>query len=194
MNSVLVLLQKKIPPKWEIQTFFENNVYVELKYPFIKYAMDNVQLYNIQGYKTLIIPGAYSVDKYYRLQMGFQWFKDEQLSTEEMEEGFRLATEKCSYGVELILSHTCPSIFEPTDLFLSQIDQSMVDISMERYLGRIEFKIPYKVWAWGHYHQHREYPRKQVCPSLTHPRRIMLFHDVIELNDLMNSKDLVKKL
>lgn len=186
------ILAEENPSDWEIQTFFGNKVYVELKYPNIKYAMDDVQLYNIGGYDSLIIPGAYSVDKYWRLQNGYSWFPQEQLSTEEMKKGLELINNL--EAIELILSHTCPISFEPTDLFLPQIDQSMVDKTMERYLGKIDYELPYKVWAWGHYHQHREYSRDSVCPSLTDPRCIMLFDSAVELNELMNSKDLVTKL
>ena len=32
---------------------------------------------------------------------------------------------------------------------------------MERYLGEIEYKINYKLWLWGHFHDYRVYPRYQ---------------------------------
>ena len=86
-----------------------------------------------------------------------------------------------------MLSHTCPVIYEPTDLFLSIVDQSMVEKDMERYLGQIEYQLDYKAWLWGHYHQFRDYPR-------TDERyRTMLFNDAaVDLKDYMIGK--VEKL
>lgn len=148
------------PDLWYTEGFFDNTVYVEKDYPDIKYALDEVAVYNIDGYKTLTIPGAYSVDKHYRLAHHWNWFKNEQLSDEEMERG-RRTIQLNNYKFDLVLSHTCPIGFEPIDLFLSQINQSTVDKTMEQYLGEIEVTITYKIWLWGHFHHYRVYPRFQ---------------------------------
>ena len=68
---------------------------MENEFPHIKYALDEVALYWIpygenKYYQTLVIPGAYSVDKYYRLQNGWSWFEGEQLTAAEMEKGLDL--------------------------------------------------------------------------------------------------------
>lgn len=147
--------------KWRLDFFFSNAVIVEKKYPHIKYAFDDITIYDIHGYKTLVIPGAYSVDKYYRLMKGWKWFEEEQLTQEEMEEGKQIIQEE-NYNFDLILSHTCPISYEPTDLFLSTIDQSTVDKTMERYLGEIEYTTNYKLWLWGHFHHYRIYPRSET--------------------------------
>ena len=165
------------PDQWEQSYSLGGPVWVEKKYPNMKYAMDYPQLYDIcygtqeiiynppinwKGeikflrYKTLVIPGAYSVDKYYRLAQGWTWFEDEQLTLEEMDLGRSIIEQ--TPAVDIILSHTAPIVYEPTDLFLKQVDQSMVDKTMERYLGEIEYKTDYKLFLWGHYHQHRVYP------------------------------------
>ena len=145
------------PDQWSLEPFFEGSIRIENNYPDIKYAMDIPYIYNIDGYKTLVIPGAYSVDKYYRLSKGWTWFEDEQLSEKEMNLGRRLIEQDPAF--DLILSHTCPISYEPTDLFLPQIDQSLVDKTMERYLGEIEYKTEYKLWLFGHFHSYRIYPR-----------------------------------
>lgn len=59
---------------------------------------------------------------------------------------------------DLVISHTCPKIFEPRDLFLASIDQSAVDKTMELYLDEIETSLSYSRWVWGHYHDDRLYP------------------------------------
>ena len=56
--------------------------YIEYEYPNIIYAKDG-EIYNINGRRFLTIGGAYSVDKWYRLRTGRQWFANEQLSKEE---------------------------------------------------------------------------------------------------------------
>ena len=147
------------PELWHIDNFFDNTIYVENNYPYIKYALDGVAIYNINGYRTLSIPGAYSVDKYYRLMHKWSWFEHEQLSEEEMKRGQRIIERDPAF--DLVLSHTCPINYEPTDLFLPQVDQSTVDKTMERYLGEIEYKVDYKLWVWGHFHHYRVYPRYQ---------------------------------
>ena len=50
-------------------------------------------------------------------------------------------------------------MYEPTDLFIKGVDQTLVDKSMERYLGEIEYDLDYDAWFWGHYHANRDYPR-----------------------------------
>ena len=159
-------------------SLFGGSAYVDDRYPNIYYAEDNVAVYDLNGLKTLVIPGAYSVDKYYRLSMGYNWFKDEQLSAEEREAGLKVC-DSIDWKCDVVLSHTCPSIYVPTDLFLSVVDQSTVDTSMERYLGGVEYRLDYKLWLWGHYHAHRVYP-------VTDGRqRVMLFNEkVMELGEL----------
>lgn len=158
---------EKNPNKWHKESFWNGFVWVENNYPYIKYAEDFVSFYYIPAgleyvspenssdddieiqkyYKTLIIPGAYSVDKYRRLEAGWSWFPQEQLSKSERLAGLSLI-EQQGWKCDLVLSHTCPIIYEPTDLFLSVVDQSMVEKDMERYLGQIEYQLDYKAWIW----------------------------------------------
>lgn len=198
---------EKYPDKWHTEEFWGNVVYVENDYPNIKYALDEVALYKIpyiqynedkspswNEYKTLVIPGAYSVDKQYRLQNGWSWFEGEQLTAAERERGLNLI-HSLRNEVDLVLSHTCPISFEPTDLFLPFVDQSMVDKTMERYLGQIEYQLQYKLMLWGHFHKYREYPRNIGIPSYSNPRQLMLYNDyVINIFDALTEKNLVKPL
>lgn len=151
----------KNPDAWHMEEFWGNQVYVENDYPYIKYALDQPAKYKIPApdggiIKTLVLPGAYSVDKYYRLANGWSWFPQEQCTEGEMAAGATLAQ---SESWDLVLSHTCPVIYEPTDLFLSVVDQSTVDKTTERWLGGIEYNLDYKLWCWGHYHANRIYPQ-----------------------------------
>lgn len=172
----------KNPDKWHYEEMYENQVLVEDAYPYIKYALDMPAVYNIEGARTLVLPGAYSVDKWHRLANDWSWFSAEQLTEEEMEIGKQLV-EDYEHDFSLILSHTCPLIFEPTDLFLSFVDQSMVDKTMERYLGEIEYDTHYDLWLWGHYHADRMYPEYDDS------QRIMLFHQALKLDNWLFKQD-----
>lgn len=182
------------PNKWHKEMFWGNWVWVEDEFPRIKYALDQPAVYHIPyiigyandgdiiwgTYKTLVLPGAYSVDKWRRLENGWSWFKDEQMSPREREDGLRLI-EKHDNKFDIILSHASPVMFEPTDLFLSVVDQNTVDKETERYLGHIEYLVEYDTWFWGHYHKFREYPR--TCGR----RQLMLYNDAaIDLVQYMN--------
>ena len=54
-------------------------VWYEEEFPNILFAQDG-EIYTINGKECLVIGGAYSVDKEYRLMNGWSWFKDEQPS------------------------------------------------------------------------------------------------------------------
>ena len=55
---------------YKTKIFNNGIVYYEDNYPNILFAKDG-EIYNFDGKSTLIIGGAYSVDKYYRLAMGY---------------------------------------------------------------------------------------------------------------------------
>lgn len=130
-------------------------VYMEEKFPLIRYFVDGGE-YTIDGKSVLVIGGAYSVDKYYRLARangGFSgWFEDEQLSAEERAE---IKMKLLGKRFDLVLTHTAPITWEPTDLFLRGIDQSTVDKSMEIWLKEIAMSVMWSHWLFGHYHADR---------------------------------------
>ncbi len=164
------------PEEWHTEEYFGNTVYVENEFPYIKYALDYPAIYNIQDLRTLVLPGAYSVDKQYRLERGMSWFENEQMNDEEMDACLNLLDD-ADWQVDLVLSHTCPVLFEPTDLFLSFVDQSQVDKTMERFFGHIEYLLTYDMWLWGHYHAERIYP------TVGDGQRIMLYTKALDLVD-----------
>lgn len=143
----------------------KNVVYMEEDFPNIRYFVDG-KIYNLLGYKCLVVGGAYSVDKWYRLaRAGYSkdeaetadpkkcgWFKDECLTAAEMA---TIMKEVKGESVDFVLSHTCPLSWEPTDLFLNGIDQSTVDKSMEVWLDELKDNVKWKYWLFGHYHADR---------------------------------------
>lgn len=135
---------------YKLNTFFGNLVYVEPEFPNLLFAVDGL-IYNIQGKECLVLGGAYSVDKWYRLQMGYKWFDSEQISDIRKIEIEDYLTERGN-KVDYVFSHTCPYYTRPVHLFLSCIDQSTVDSSMEVWLQKISNTLQYEHWYFGHYH------------------------------------------
>lgn len=149
-------------------------VYVEDKYPFLMFAKDG-EIYDIGGYKTLVIGGAYSVDKYYRQSQGYQWFSDEQPSGETRAFVER-QLEKHDWSVDVVLSHTVPYKYRPVDHFIQGLDQSTVDSGTERWLGEIEERLTYKRWYAGHFHCDRDIDELKIMY-----RKVCLFMNDTDL-------------
>lgn len=123
-------------------------VWYEKDYPNLLFAKDG-EIFELEGLKHLVIGGAYSVDKFYRLAHGANWFPDEQPSKEIKVYVEKQIREK---PFDIVLSHTCPYKYEPTEVFLPMIDQDSVDASTEHWLDRIEEQIRYIAWFCGHWH------------------------------------------
>ena len=129
-------------------------VYVEDKFPDILFAIDGM-IYDFDGKDTLVIGGAYSVDKYYRLAMGYHWFPDEQ-PDDKIKKEVETAIGMWGYEFDQILTHTCPMKYIPTEAFIPGVDQSTVDNSTEEWLNTIEDRCTYDRWLCGHFHIDKE--------------------------------------
>ena len=143
----------------------DNSVWMEEAFPNIRYFVDG-NVYNLCGHSALVVGGAYSVDKWYRLaRAGYApeeaetanpkkcgWFKDEQLTGDECGDIWDKVQDKY---YDFVFTHTAPLDWEPTDLFLNGIDQSTVDKSMEVWLNKLKDCFTWGVWCFGHYHADR---------------------------------------
>ena len=135
-------------PSYKAKEWNDGPVWYEEEYPNLLFARDG-NMYVIDGIRYLVIGGAFSVDKNYRLSRGYGWWADEQPSEEiKARVGRRVANS----GLDVILSHTCPFKYEPREAFLPGIDQSEVDSSTEEWLDTIEESVDYKAWFCGHWH------------------------------------------
>lgn len=187
---------KRNPDNWACSMINVNNIkgqmYVEKDYLNIVYAMDVPSIYMFKDYTSLIIPGAFSPDKEYRLKKGWKWFEDEQLTSNEKDAG-RFLIQRNSNKFDLVLSHTCPISYEPRDLFIPSVDQSKVDKSMEMYLGELEMSLKYKAWLWGHFHKLRDYSRDVGEVTFENPRKLMLYNNkAVELNNIFQDEYMIK--
>lgn len=168
-------------------TYVHGIVYYEPDFPNIRYFLD-YGFYDIGGYNCLIIGGAYSVDKAWRLQRCMLteetnipkksgWWANEQLSPKEMESCMRQIQAFVATGkyIDFIMTHTCPYSIEPRDMFLGFIDQSTVDDSMEHWMDEIMKTIHWNIWLFGHFHADR----------LERPHIEQYFNDIEELDEIV---------
>ncbi len=143
-------------------------VYWEREFPNLLFAKDG-EIYDLEGKRALVIGGAYSVDKRWRLASGEPWFPSEQPSEEIMDDVER-ALDRVHWRVDVVLSHTAPLKYEPVEEFLPTIDQSLVDKTTERWLDAIEARLDYGHWYLGHYHCERREAKVSI-----------LFEEFVEL-------------
>lgn len=129
-------------------------VYVEEQYPNILYAKDG-EIYDFNGKTVMPIGGAYSVDKYYRIRNGLQWFDSEQ-PDDEIKEYVERQLEAVDWKIDIILSHTVPIDAEPVWAFIPGLNQDLVDKTTEKWLQTIYDSLEFEAWYAGHYHVESE--------------------------------------
>ena len=151
---------------YKTKLFHNGIVYYEEEYPSILFAKDG-EIYKFDNKKVLVIGGAYSVDKEFRLKYGYNWYSSEQPSFETKEKILDLVNK--IKNVDVVLTHTCPYKYIPREMFLSGIDQRKVDNSLEIYLDKIEDNLNYKKWYCGHYHTDKSIDKIRF-----------MFHDIVE--------------
>lgn len=137
-------------PSYRTKQWNGGTVWVEEAFPRLLFAMDG-EIFDLEGLRHLVIGGAYSVDKFYRLARGYGWWPDEQPS-QKIKDKVVQTLDTCGWQVDTVLSHTCPYPYEPREAFLPMIDQSTVDDSTEKWLEEIERKLKYGHWFCGHWH------------------------------------------
>lgn len=151
---------------YKLVDFCGGKVWIEDEFPNLLFAKDG-EVYDFNGVSTLVIGGAYSVDKFYRQMMGYMWFKDEQPS-EEIKREVENKLNSVDWRIDCVLSHTTPVKYEPVEWFLSGINQSTVDKSTELWLDTIENKLDYKKWYCGHYHGEKKIDKVEFMFNSTH--------------------------
>ena len=158
----------------EIGTYQEaqwhgGTIYVEEAYPSIKFAKDG-EVYDFNEMKTMVLGGAYSPDKHYRLSNGLPWFIDEQPSDEIKSYAAR-QLENCGWKMDVVLSHTAPKKYQPREAFLPGFKQWMIEMEehTEKWLNEIETELDYDYWFCGHYHIQKKIDKIQF-----------LYHNVVK--------------
>lgn len=164
-------------------------VYYQIEYPRIKYFKD-WGIYTICNYTFAVVGGAYSVDKYYRLNRAglteatnqpekSGWWNNEQLTQYER---IKCLNDISCHTVDFVLTHTCPINWEPTDLFLNVVNQDTVDKTMENFLQDLERTLIYRCWLFGHYHADR----------IEHWGVEMFYKDIENIEDIIKRQDKIE--
>ncbi|WP_274421800.1 metallophosphoesterase family protein [Blautia sp. XA-2221] len=135
-------------------------VYYEEEYPHLLFAKDG-EVFELDGKQAIVMGGAYSIDKMFRLIYGYGWWEDEQPS-EEIKQYVEAQLDKLGWKVDVVLSHTTPLKYEPVEVFLTGGDQSKVDKSTEVWLDGIEDRLEYQKWYCGHYHTEKKVDRVEI--------------------------------
>lgn len=161
-------------PTYKTRDWCGGLVWYEEAYPNLLFARDG-DIFTIEGLTHLAIGGAYSVDKYYRLMRGYNWWPDEQPSDE-----IKVYVEdqiKKNPHVDIVISHTCPYRYEPVEAFLPMINQDTVDASTEHWLDKIEEQLDYDAWMCGHWHINKRIDKLHF-----------LFHDFVSAEQLFPNR------
>ncbi len=145
---------------YEEKQWHGGTVYVEEEYPSLLFAKDG-EIFDLDGKKTIVMGGAYSIDKAIRIAYGWGWWEDEQPS-EEIKAYVEEQLDKAGWNIDVVLSHTPPLKYEPVEVFMQGVDQSKVDKSTEQWLNRIEEKLNYQKWYCGHYHTEKKIDKLEI--------------------------------
>lgn len=145
---------------YQEKIWHNGTVYYEEAYPHLLFAKDG-EIFDLNGKQTIVIGGAYSIDKMFRLIYGYGWWADEQPS-EDIKAYVEQQLETLDWKIDVVLSHTAPLKYEPTEVFLTGIDQDQVDKSTEIWLDKIEDRLKYWKWYCGHYHTIKKVDRLEI--------------------------------
>lgn len=135
-------------------------VYYEEDFPSILFAKDG-EIFSFGGLQTIVMGGAYSIDKAYRLAYGYGWWEDEQ-SSDEIKRYVENQLDSVKRNIDVVLSHTTPLKYEPVEVFMTGVDQSKVDKTTESWLDKIEDRLSYKKWYCGHYHTEKKIDNLEI--------------------------------
>ena len=138
--------------------YFDGIVYQERRFPNILFCRDG-ENYRIGNRHFFVLGGAYSTDKYLRLEKGWKWFSSEQPSPDDRINAENMIRQ-CDYHFDIVLSHTCPRKYIGKGLKHVYHDQHEIDYSTEDWLDDIENRITYNHWYFGHFHQDRDINEK----------------------------------
>lgn len=174
-----------------IRSFCGGKVYYEPKYPNIYFAIDG-EIYTFEGRKYMVVGGAHSVDKLWRIERNEPFWEDE-MPSDDTKHLVEQRLEQENNKIYGMLTHTCPIKYLPTEMFMSirqnnkqntrktrikkQVHKQRkftpdIDRSTEEWLGVLEDKIQYSVWFCGHYHIDKQIDKITMMCSEIRPLHI----------------------
>lgn len=122
------------------------------------------EIYSIEGSTIFTFGGGYSIDKYRRVE-NVSWWSQEMPSEEE----YRNAKEnlqRVGNQVDYIITHTAPS---ESVYYLSRLRRLGIKSTVSEeypltfFLDKIQKKVTYRHWYFGHFHVDTEIWRNQTA-------------------------------
>ena len=132
----------------------EKVIVVKNENPFIAY-LKRGKIYNIEGKKFLVLGGALSVDKDYRIP-GLSWWKEEYWNKTEEDSLLKLLKEENSF--DYVLSHTGPSRINK--IIYSSMKKKLFPLTFDEVAAfneKVDGQIICKQWFCGHWHVDQYY-------------------------------------
>ena len=141
-------------------SFHGGKILYEPQYPNLLFAVDG-EVYRFAGTDCLVVGGAYSTGKEYRLVKGLGWWPDEQPSDETKRQVEALLVRR-GWQMPVVLTHTCPLRYKPLEALKPDLDQSTVDCTTELWMDAIESHLRYDHWFCGHFHTDKQIDNLQI--------------------------------
>ena len=155
---------------------YDDEMWHDPTYPNIWYFQDGGH-YKIKDKTFFVYGGAFSVDWEYRRLMGWTWYPNEIVPHQRHIEILDIVDHQ---HFDYVLTHTCPTEWQPIDLFVKGMDQSKIDYTMEEYLSDVLHYIGgYDYWYFGHYHDNRNYG--EMSEYEWNGETIMLFDKIVRI-------------
>jgi hypothetical protein len=143
----------------EIDLGLGNTVYQINDKPLTAY-LKRGEIYNIDGFKFLVLGGALSIDKAFRTP-NRSWWKEEYWTEQEKEDLLSLLKQDNEF--DYVLSHTGPGVINMRVFkgFLGSHTDKLVD-EVALFNNTIDSMITCKQWFCGHWHEDRYYYNKEI--------------------------------
>lgn len=113
------------------------------------YFADNGTEFSIKDKCFLILGGACSIDRKQRLDYGYPWWDNEELSQQEFD---KIIVKTQGKHYDFILSHTVPYEDMPREAFIELEFAYTNDNFTEKNLQTIKNNVSYGMWYAGHFH------------------------------------------
>ena len=129
---------------------------IKKEFPFVAY-LKRGKVYNIDGFKFLVLGGALTINKEERVKKN-TWWENEYWSEQEEQDVFKLLENENTF--DYVLSHTGPHrineiLFGDKRSFSKEIDKVAV------MNDKIDAKIQCNGWWCGHWHTNGDYHDKK---------------------------------
>jgi 3-oxoacid CoA-transferase subunit A len=124
-------------------------VYLINEKPFVAY-LKRGKIYNIDGFRFLVLGGALSIDKDNRIP-GRSWWENEYWTEQEKQDVFKLLESEKIF--DCVLSHTGPNRVNKKIFKASEYSSKIIHDEVARLNDQIDDQIQCRKWWCGHWHQ-----------------------------------------